>query len=444
MSNFVGGTTPSKRARVCKTDSVSWRSSAYAVTLLLLLPAVTHAHLPALFGRDYVLFDPADAQPEENDAAEASAATAVDLDPYDAQLEQEEGIAGPYAQGLVEPLYSKGYHYRQQGEYDAAIDTYLRALHVARVNDGLTSKRQLPILRELMATYRESEQPRSLDQAYEYLFRLYDLGTGLDDESLDASLEYLQWQREAHNSGIDGTARNRIIQAYLTNDRILEALYANESTAYERLRQFTFSQLYNVYIILGIEPVQDQLDGLISGYNHGGQMASGDWVRQRVERLEMAGSSLGEDLLERLIDRSDTLPDDELAALYLELGDWFQWNSSYRNADAAYLKTIELLSQAGRKDLVNAWLHEPAELPDEREIWHGGQTPLTPESTVLTLRFDLSQRGDASNFEVLEETVAGRQVRLKRMLRETHFRPRWSSGTPEGMKGLLRQYRILD
>ena len=186
------------------------------------------------------------------------------------------------------------------------------------------------------------------------------------------------------------------------------------------------------------------MDGLISGYNHGGQMSSSDWVRQRVERLEIAGSRLGEDLLEKLIERSSHLSDDELAALYLELGDWCQWNSSYRNADAAYGKTIELLAGAGREDLVKAWLHEPAELPDEQEIWRGGKTALTPESAVLTLRFDLSQRGDASNFETLEETVAGKQVRLKRMLRETHFRPRWSNGMPEGVKGVVRQYRLLD
>ena len=93
---------------------------------------------------------------------------------------------------------------------------------------------------------------------------------------------------------------------------------------------------------------------------------------------------------------------------------------------------------------MQAWLSEPAELPDEPDIWHGGTPPLTPETSILTLRFDLSQRGDASNFEVLEETIAGRQVYLKRMLRETHFRPRWSNGSPEGVKGIVRQYRLLD
>ena len=82
-----------------------------------------------------------------------------------------------------------------------------------------------------------------------------------------------------------------------------KALYADPDAPYERLRQFTLSQLYNAYIILGLNPIADQFDGLISGYNHGGQMASGDWVRQRIERLEMAGSKVGEKLLEQLIAR---------------------------------------------------------------------------------------------------------------------------------------------
>ena len=64
--------------------------------------------------------------------------------------------------------------------------------------------------------------------------------------------------------------------------------------------------------------------------------------------------------------------------------------------------------------------------------------------TTYSRRFDLAQRGDSSNFDGLEETIAGRQVRLKRILRETHFRPRWSSGVPEGVEGFVRQYRLLD
>ena len=168
------------------------RHVAWLVVLSALLDAShTSAHLPALYGRSFMLFDPAEAETMlagsgsdgETDSPDA------DLEPYDEQLEQAQDAAGPYGQGLVEPLYSKGYHYRSQGDYDEAIETYLRALHVTRINDGLTSKRQKPILRELMAAYRDSGQPRSLDQDYEYLFRLYDLGTELDDDSLHVSLQ---------------------------------------------------------------------------------------------------------------------------------------------------------------------------------------------------------------------------------------------------------------
>ena len=60
------------------------------------------------------------------------------------------------------------------------------------------------------------------------------------------------------------------------------------------------------------------------------------------------------------------------------------------------------------------------------------------------LALNLMSSPGSGKTRLLEETIAGRQVRLKRMLRETHFRPRWSNGAPVGVKGVERQYRLLD
>ncbi|GHD31407.1 energy transducer TonB [Halioglobus pacificus] len=427
--------------------------------IFLVQVTAAQAHLPALFGRDFKLYTaptelhPLPQAPGQSDG-DAGGDEAADVDampasekaaPFDARLDDEEQLGGPYGQGLVEPLYNKAAYLQRQGDHEDAIRVLQQALHVSRINDGLTSKQQLPILRALMQAYRDADEMRMLDQSWEYMFRLYNLGKEAGEDAQTVSLEYLQWQREAHNSGMDGTARSRMVQAYLTNQRLLEELLAQEQVIYERLRALSLSQLYNLYLLLGMEPVESQLDGLTSGYNHGGRGSSGDWVRHRMERLELSGAVEGENLLNQLIEAASEQPYAERAALYRELGDWCQWNSRYKSADTAYRESVRLLREGGEEQLLQRWLHEPVALPDEEEIWFGAPV-IDSEAgpSVLTVRFDLSQRGDVRNAEVVQASVEGRDVRMLRMLRETHFRPRWSNGIPEGVLGVERQYHLLD
>ena len=168
-------------------------------------------------------------------------------------------------------------------------------------------------------------------------------------------------------------------------------------------------------------------------------------MRHRMERLELSGAVEGENLLNQLIEAASEQPYAERAALYRALGAWCQWTSRYKSADTAYRESVRLLREGGEEQLLQRWLHEPVALPDEEEIWFGAPV-MDAEAgpSVLTVRFDLSQRGDVRNAEVVQASVEGRDVRMLRMLREPHFRPRWSNGIPEGVLGVERQYHLLD
>ena len=146
---------------------------------------------------------------------------------YIQQLQLQELSAGPYSDALAEPLASLGRHYRERGEYGEALGYYRRALHIVRVNDGLYSERQIPLVRDLLDTYRLAGDLQELDERYEYFFRLYGNGEPPYTElRLRASLEFLRWQREALRIDLDGDGKNRLLKLYQLNEHILET--ANE------------------------------------------------------------------------------------------------------------------------------------------------------------------------------------------------------------------------
>ena len=438
--------------------------------LSALLPAQTQAHLPALFGRDFIRYvptnetaAPAGAQQDavEGDAVDGETADAGSpveselvtppdepvADPFRDKIAEVESTGGPYADGLVEPLSSLGKYYQSIGETDDAIDVYRRALHIARVNDGLTDTRQLPVLRQMMELYRSTDDRYALDASYEYFFRLQRLGAPpYTQAKMDAIFEYLAWQREAYTTRLDGTARNRLLQTYEVNERILLSLAEAPEFNLTWYRQLVSSQIHHLYLLLGDEPIEDQLEPILSGANHGGLISSEDMVRRRIEYIQRAGVTLGSRLIMDQIDRAEALEPQQRAGMWVELGDWYQWNSELKRANESYRSAIALLRESGQEGLIERWLGEPVELPDESAVWLQRRDKPLRDRSVVAVRYDVSARGDVSNIEDLNtvEEASGETLRIRRMLRDTHFRPRLASGEPEATIGVERRYKLID
>ncbi|MEP0201285.1 MAG: tetratricopeptide repeat protein [Halioglobus sp.] len=439
--------------------------------LLALLPESALAHLPAMFGRDFVRYVPsqeakpaladvrqegtegdsgdelmADADPELDSESEAPS-NEPDASPFKNKIAEVESGDGPYADGLVEPLSSLGKYYQSIGENDEAINVYRRALHVARVNDGLVDTRQLPVLRQMMELYRTTDDRFALDASYEYFFRLQRLGAPpYTQAKMDAIFEYLSWQREAYTTRLDGTARNRLLQTYEVNERILTSLIEAPEFNLTWYRQLVSSQIHHLYLLLGDEPIEDQLEPILSGANHGGLISSEDMVRRRIEYIQRAGVTLGSRLLMEQIDRCEAMDPKLRAGMWIELGDWYQWNSELKRANESYRSAIALLRESEHNDLIERWLGEPVELPDETAVWLQRRDKTVPDRAVVALRFDISARGNVSNTEVMEvpEEASAESLRIRRMLRDTHFRPRIVSGEPEATIGVERRYKLID
>ena len=411
-------------------------------------PSVATAHLPSLFGREYIRAEQL-ANRQSPDMAVPLEIKPGDPGPYEEQLEDMALADGPYSSGLTDPLAGIAQIYKQRGQYDEAIESYRRALHVIRVNDGLKSERQLPLLKDLMAIYRIVGDGHALDDAYHYYFNIHGNGhPPYTEASIAANLEYMAWQREAFGVKIGGKAQSRVraVQAYLRNAQMIEEMAAQPSLNVDWYEQIVMSQMANLYMVMGEDLEEHVSVGMPSGAMYGSEAQSEAFVRDRISVIQGSGENIGRKLIQSLIDRRQESPATKRAALYLELGDWNQWNGSLRRANEAYAIVETLLSGEGENELLANWLAEPMELPDERALWRSATGLSREEHPVMTARYDVSEKGNVRNVSVshLGESTDWPANRLKRLLRETHFRPRFAGGQPLPATNLERNYQVLD
>jgi len=405
---------------------------------------------PELYGQDYVRLGQswADGSPPSIPAPREEYSDA-DESAFLEQIQIQELSGGPYSDALAEPLSSLGRYYRDQGKYDEALDLYERAIHLVRVNDGLYSERQIPLVRELLDTYRLAGDMHALDKRYEYFFRLYGNGQPPYTElRLRASLEYLRWQREAFRLKLDSERKNRLVDMYQLNKRILESAEQSTAVGEDWYRQLVLSQIRNLYLLQSEIVLPEEAYTFVpSRAVQSSQEQVLDFKQRQLENIHRTSSARGRSLLQDLIVRTASTGGEaaDLASIHLELGDWHQWNASSRSANQEYARVVQILKDAGDTQLLDQWLGSPAELPANGAFWQPDRIAKDGRRVVLIAEYDVSARGYVRNIQVSAAQPEDQVFtsRLRRKLLATRFRPRFATGEAEAVERVSREYELI-
>ena len=316
---------------------------------------------------------------------------------YERQVRLLEEEGGPYAGALAEPLADLARQYQVNGDYAEAQEIYERAIHVLRINEGLYSESQVPLLNALFDIYRLSGDVSTLDGRYDYYFRLYGNGEPpFTTLRIGASLAYLRWQREALRLQLDSRDTERLLALYSLNERILAGVAAVQPLDLPSFTDLTLGQLRNLYILRDRYAPIVETTGVGSREAFGG----GTWDQQdaalaRLEIIQRSAVPRGQALLRELIER---IPVDQwqlLAQAYLELADWNQWNDRRTEAQSAYRQVASILQAAGQEATLQQWLGQVVELPANGAFWQ--PRPAGAEPIVIQARYDVSESGRAAN-----------------------------------------------
>ncbi|MEO1078021.1 MAG: hypothetical protein AAFY29_00590 [Pseudomonadota bacterium] len=346
---------------------------------------------------------------------------------------------GPYAVELVETLGDLARLLDANGDNAAALGLRERALHLIRVNEGLYSPSQGPILRAILDSDRRRGDLDALDARYSYFFRLYGAGRAPYSElRWAAAMEYFAWQREALLRKIDRDPRGRLLELHATQEELRVALLEDPSADWRYLRDISLSQLATLYIVDDMIDVQEFLYDPRTQRRRREDPLDFDPLRERVENLKRTLRGRGRDILEEALAR---IPLDEVQAraeLRLELGDWQHWQGASRAAEDIYIQLWDDLGSSNLLGLRASWFETPQPLPAAGVFIHPG----IRSDRVIHCVLDVSERG-----RVRVSGCDGQRdsdtERLRRNLQASRFRPAYAAGAAVAVEGLGTTWRTI-
>jgi len=400
------------------------RQLIYAI---LLLPALGAAQLHAE--------NLADGPTEDNAQARKA------LHSYRQAIANAEASQGAYAAQLAEPLLGLGLALQAQGRHREAIRHFKRGVHVARINDGLYSPRQIPLLQREIDSHIALGDYEQVDERQRYLYRVQ-LQSAEREQALSyAYMQHADWQAEAYRLGIGEEDYSRLVEMWDLYRLALNDVMEREGESSINLLAPLHGMLRAQYLIANYNwqtEATDAADNLrtrqslyrFSAYQNE-SYSKGTSIIEAMLRVQM----------EQEPGRQRSLSS---ARLLAQLGDWHLWHRKRDAAWQAYGAALaELAALADAQTQTTALFGAPVALPDIE-----GLRPLPPAvptgpDTVL-IPFGVTDTGRAVNIERLDDndSLDGRAYRLMRNLRQTRFRPRFEAGQPVGTEQIVKAFDL--
>jgi hypothetical protein len=396
-------------------------------------PAVLYVETPLLLQPDAEPQLALPFQPSNPEDDPEFGARMASIDLYSNSVTELESGNGVWDVGLVELLASLANLQQQQGQHLEAINSFDRAIHVNRINSGLHTAEQIPLIEGLIESHMAVGDWGKTDLFYNYLFYVHQKAYGLDDPRMISELGRLgDWNIQAFNIGYGDALGVRLGAAqmlFVAGARMVLKHFGKND---ERFVDFLLSIANSAYLVslnpdLAVEASQ-------SRYVE-------DLERLRLSLNQRGGSrprgfNAGKDALTEIATYYSTAPDStyEFAEAVTNLGDWHLM-FRYRQAAATnYQEAWDLLSQQengaeliqqlfGQVKSLPTFASEIGELVARNAALNDG-AELNFDSADFA--FDVTENGMVRDIRLLsEETDANRSqlLQVRRVLRDSVFRP---------------------
>ncbi|GAB1256338.1 hypothetical protein NBRC116494_08400 [Aurantivibrio plasticivorans] len=404
------------------------------------------------------------------------------LENYHIEIERLEAEAGPWSADLAEQLSGLGEIYQERGQHHEAIAIFERAAHVARVNNGLYSLVQAPIVENLIESLSARGQWDDVYDRQQYLYWLHQRSYGEDDPRMLPLLSKMgKWYINDYAMNAEERDPASLIDAHniFTNaTRIIRKEYGeHDLRMIEPLRGLALTHwyfaAYNAQIVAEVNATRYSSQFGISGIDASYE----SYLRSRTNTATISLNDTrvppqlrryitspypyigGKDAIVKMMEIYSTNPNAPVGAAAkakMELADWQLMWDKFHSAKALYHDAYALMAdEVDNQELTNRFFHNPTALPaisllesqlDTEVASDATPTANDPESELLhfvLVQYDVSTYGDARNIEFLESFPAdnsSNRVRVRRALEATRFRPRIVNGEPVVSKKVVQKF----
>jgi tetratricopeptide (TPR) repeat protein len=373
----------------------------------------------------------------------------VSIENYQSAIEQQESEAGPYDPALSELSFGLGNVLLYNHRYADAISAYKRSIHLRRINDGIYSPSQAPMLRGMIKGHLKLGQIKKASQNYRQLFWLHAKTYGEKDPRLLPLIDEIgQWHLKTYaETGLQEDIYHLQTASHLYLSAIELTTEELGSFSLQLVGPLNNLALTSYYLALHQwnYPNTGRNNAFAPfGYQSYGYRSFGI----NEEALRRGNFYLnGLKSYKRTLDIYKNNPDapvEDKAATHAQLGDWHLLFGYQDLAMDAYHQAHSTLRGIEQKDVILETLfgtpkmlpinqtHQPSSVDSsaQRENSEHDDTSLFIEPYVK-VAVDVTPGGRVTEVDILKthpENAPGLEARVKRSLHTSKFRPRFADG----------------
>ncbi len=383
--------------------------------------------------------------------ADAAIERQQEINAYNAEIAKLEGEGGVWNENLVEELHSLGTLLQQQGEHEDAIQVFNRAVHIDRINSGLHSEGQISSVENKIESLLALNRWNEADMTYEYLYYIQRRAYGDNDPRLIPILDRIaQWNLRAFFIGHGEALGLRLSNALMFYNAAASMVQKYFGAEDERFVAYLRGIANSSYLVSRHPELMLEIER--PEYRSVQSM-----MRQQLMQTDRAvtqGFSSGAQALMQILKHELETRDDaiELADAFANLGDWYLLFGRRQDAAEYYANAWNLLSnQPNAIPLINAYFGRVVAMPtfagedaESLEVASVKAGNASLRSDYADIMFDVSDNGVVRNVRMVSaETEENRMQlsKLRRMVRDSYFRPLIKDGVPQNSKGNVMRYR---
>jgi tetratricopeptide (TPR) repeat protein len=362
------------------------------------------------------------------------------INQFNLSIQQHESDGGAWNSALFETLSGLGNLQQQLQNHTEALGTFDRAMQISRINNGLHTADQLPIVGEIIESHLAMGNWEQADIYYDYLFYIQHKAFGSSDPRIIPVLTELgKWNMRAFSIGFGDSLGLRLSTAQIAFNTAYRLLDAHFGRSDERFTPFLHNIASSAYQT-AINP------GLINDIDRPDYLMEQDDFRRL---LNEEGSSVprgfepGEMALLEIIafhEQAGSSPR-QLAQAKADLADWYLIFGRRRDAETVYLETWNFLGEQEngtqlQQELFATAIPIPTYDSTPRLInYRGSERPDRGQlqADYGDFTFEVSRLGEVRRVQIADEETAensGQLQRVARELRRNNFRPVLQDGVP--------------
>lgn len=364
------------------------------------------------------------------------------VDSYRDRIEELEAEQGAYGAGMDELLLGLGTALQKTGAHEEAISEFRRAMLINRVNEGLYSLNQTPMIEHIIESEIALNKWEDANDNQQYLYWLNVRNYGEHDPRMLPVINNLsRWHLQAYVEEKGDTLFEHLISATnlysMAVDIITQNFGADDLRLVEALRGLKATNYY-----LATYQGEPQPPVVVTTSFGGNDFDSQE--RSKLDQYRINSFSSGKNAIARIVDvyqKNPQSPPAASAKAKVELGDWYMMFNKWHSARKTYGEAYQALWDNGatNQEIDDIFGH-PAALPalpmldEDREVL---------AESYVTVSYDVTAFGKARNIKILSAEPENRvsiRSRVSNVLKRAKFRPRFENGEPVETVGIVQRF----